>query len=153
MSILDVVCAPSTLAARMFNPLQPLFALCARLYVSWQFLESGLLKMMTWENTLNQFKNDYHTPWLSPHDAAVAGTFGELLFPALLAIGFISRLSALGLSVVNAVAMVAYSQVLLARGSEAALGQRVLWGSLLLFLVLYGPGKMSLDYFLLRRRQ
>jgi uncharacterized membrane protein YphA (DoxX/SURF4 family) len=48
MSILDVVCAPSTFAARVFNPLQPLVALVARLYVSWQFLQSGYIKVTNW---------------------------------------------------------------------------------------------------------
>ncbi|MDB6085246.1 MAG: hypothetical protein JWN43_3127 [Gammaproteobacteria bacterium] len=152
MSIIDVICAPSTLAARLFNPLQPLFALGARLYVSWQFLKSGYIKYTTWDSTLYLFENEYHTPWLSPHAAAVAGTFGELFFPALLVIGFVSRLSAVGLFAVNAMAVISYSQVLLAEGSEAALGQHELWGTLLLFLIIYGPGKLSLDYALNRSR-
>ena len=152
MSILDIVCAPSILAARVFNPLQTLFAFGARLFVSWQFLQSGFIKITTWPSTLYLFENEYHTPWLSPHNAAVAGTFGELFFPALLVMGFISRLSALGLFVVNAMAVVSYSHVLLAEGSEAALGQHVLWATLLLFLIVYGPGKLSLDYVLNRSR-
>lgn len=152
MSILDFVCAPSTLAARVLNPLQPLFALGARLYVSWQFLKSGYLKITTWNGTLYLFENEYHTPWLSPHDAAVAGTFGELFFPALLVIGFLSRFGAIGLFVVNVMAVVSYSQVLLAEGSEAALGQHILWGTLLLFLIIYGSSKLSLDYLMNRSR-
>lgn len=152
MSMIDVLCAPSTLAARLLNPLQPLFALAARLYVSWQFLQSGYIKFTSWESTLYLFENEYHTPWLSPHNAAVAGTFGELFFPALLVIGFVSRLSAVGLFVVNAMAVISYSQVLLAEGSEAALGQHVLWGTLLAFLIIYGPGKLSLDYAMNRSR-
>jgi putative oxidoreductase len=152
MSILDVVCAPSTFAARVFNPLQPLFALGARLYVSGQFLQSGLIKITTWERTLSLFQTDYHTPWLSPYHAAVAGTFGELFFPALVGVGFISRWSALGLFVANAVSVISHSQVLLAEGSEAALGRHVVWGSILLFLIFYGPGKLSLDYYLNRSR-
>jgi putative oxidoreductase len=152
MSILDIVCAPSTLAARVLNPLQSLFALGARLYVSWQFLKSGYIKFTTWDSTLYLFTNEYHTPWLTPHDAAVAGTFGELFFPTLLVLGFMSRLSAIGLFVVNAVAVISYAQVLLAEGSEAALGQHILWGTLLLFLIIYGPSKISLDYLMNRAR-
>jgi putative oxidoreductase len=152
MSILDIVCAPSTLSARMLNPFQSLFALGTRLYVSAQFLKSGYLKITTWDSTLYLFANEYHVPWLSAHDAAVAGTFGELFFPALLVLGFVSRLSAIGLFVVNAMAVVSYSQVLLAAGSEAALGQHILWGTLILFLIIYGPGKFSLDYALNRAR-
>jgi putative oxidoreductase len=152
MSILDVLLAPSTLAARVFNPLQPLVALAARLYVSWQFLQSGYIKFTSWSSTLSLFRDEYHTPWLSPHDAAVAGTFGELFFPTLLVLGFLGRLGAVGLFVVNVMAVVSYSQVLLADGFEAALAQHVLWGCLLLFLITYGPGKLSVDYFLNRSR-
>jgi putative oxidoreductase len=152
MTIRDIVLAPSTFAARMFNPLQSVFALGARWYVGWQFLQSGFIKITTWERTLHLFEDEYHTPWLSPQNAAIAGTFGELFFPTLLVIGFVSRLSALGLFIVNAMAVISYSHVLLAEGSEAALGQHVLWGSLLLFLIIYGPGKLSLDHFLNRSR-
>jgi putative oxidoreductase len=89
---------------------------------------------------------------LSPHVAAVAGSFGELFFPTLLVLGLVGRLSAIGLFAVNAMAVISYSQVLLAEGSEAALGQHILWGTLLVFLIIYGPGKFSLDYLLDRSR-
>jgi putative oxidoreductase len=152
MSFLDVMIAPSTLSARLLNPLQSLFALGARCYVSLQFFKAGYLKYTDWSGTLSLFTSEYHVPWLSPHDAAVAGTFGELFFPTLISIGLYSRLSAIGLFVVNAVAVVSYRQVLLAEGSEAALGQHVLWGTLLLFVMIYGPAKLSLDYLFLRAR-
>ena len=152
MSIASLLSAPARLAARVFNPLQPLFALGARLYVSWQFLKAGYLKVTAWDTTLSLFETEYHVPYLSPHDAAVAGTFGELFFPALLVLGLFARLSALGLAVVNAVAVVSYSQVLLAEGAEAALAQHVLWGTLLLFLILYGPSSLSLDHLFNRSR-
>jgi len=152
MPMLEKIYAPNTWAARLLDPLQSLFALGARLYVSWQFLKSGYLKVTSWDSTIYLFENEYHTPLLSPHAAAVAGSFGELFFPTLLVLGFASRLGAIGLFAVNAMAVVSYAQVLLAEGSEAALGQHILWGTLLLFLMLYGPGKFSLDYVLHRSR-
>jgi len=152
MSLLDKISAPDAMAARLLDPLQSLFALGARLYVSWQFLKSGYLKVTSWDSTLYLFENEYHTPVLSPHAAAVAGAFGELFFPALLVLGLLGRLSAIGLFAVNAMAVISYSRVLLAEGSEAALGQHVLWGTLLVFLIIYGPGKFSLDYLLDRSR-
>jgi len=152
MSALDTVYGPNTLAARLLDPLQSLFALGARLYVSWQFLKSGYLKVTSWDSTLYLFENEYHTPVLSPHVAAVAGAFGELFFPTLLALGFMGRLSAIGLFAVNAMAVISYSNVLLAEGFEAALGQHILWGTLLVFLIVYGPGIFSLDRVLKRPR-
>ena len=146
MSILDRILMPNALAARALDPLQSLFALGSRWYVSWQFLKSGHLKLVSWDNTLYLFEHEYHTPVLPPHVAAVAGTFGELFFPTLLVLGLASRLGAVGLLAVNAMAVISYSQVLLAAGAEAALGQHILWGTILLFLALFGPGKLSIDY-------
>jgi putative oxidoreductase len=130
----------------VLDPLQPLFALAARWYVSWQFLKSGYIKLTSWDGTLYLFENEYHTPLLPPDVAAVAGTCGELFFPTLLVIGFASRLGAIGLFAVNALAVISYAQVLLAQGYEAALAQHVLWGSIAAFLIIYGPGKLSLDH-------
>ncbi len=152
MPLVKQVLGPDDLATRLLNPLQPVFALCARCYVSLQFLRSGYLKVITWDSTLYLFENEYHTPLLPPHVAAYAGAFGELFFPTLLVLGFMSRLSALGLFAVNVVAVISYQQVLLAEGSEAALGQHVLWGTLILFLCVYGSGVFSIDYWLRRPR-
>jgi len=152
MSIRDLILAPSTFAARRFNPLQSPVAVAARLYVSWQFLNAGYIKITNWTSTEFLFENEYHTPFLSPHDAAIAGTFGELFFPTLVALGLFGRLGALGLFCVNIVAVISYSNVLLADGSEAALAQHILWGTLLLFIIVYGPGKLSIDHLLMRSR-
>jgi putative oxidoreductase len=146
MSAIDTILAPNRLAARALDPLQSLFAAGARAYVSWQFLKSGYIKLTSWDGTLYLFENEYHTPLLPPDVAAVAGTCGELFFPTLLVIGFASRLGAIGLFAVNALAVISYAQVLLAQGYEAALAQHVLWGSIAAFLIIYGPGKLSLDH-------
>jgi uncharacterized membrane protein YphA (DoxX/SURF4 family) len=42
-------------------------------------------------------------------------------------------------------AVISYRQVLLAEGSEAALGQHILWGFMLLILAVFGPGRFALD--------
>ncbi len=147
MSLVTRILAPDHFAARAFDLAQPLFALALRWYVSWQFLKSGLLKLQSWEQTLWLFENEYRTPILPPVAAAVLGVFGELVFPILLIVGLASRLSAAGLFAVNAVAVISYSHVLLEPGMEAALGQHVLWGFMILTLMIYGPGRLSLDHF------
>jgi len=152
MSFLDVVIAPSTFSARVLNPLQSLFALGARCYVSLQFFRAGYVKYTDWPGTLNVYATVYHIPWLEPSDAAVAGTFCELFFPILVLIGLYTRLSAIAIFIMNVLAVVAYRQMLLAAGFEAALGQRILWGTLILFVMIYGPSKLSIDHLLNRAR-
>lgn len=139
---LDKILAPT---AKGFDYLHPLLALCLRIYVSWQFLKSGWLKITDWSQTLDLFDYEYHVPVLPPHAAAVVGTFGELFFPVLLILGLGGRLAPLGLFAVNALAVISYSNVLLAEGFEAALGQHILWGTILLVLIVYGQGALALD--------
>jgi len=68
------------------------------------------------------------------------GTAGELVLPMLLVLGLGGRFAALGLFVVNAVAVIALADI-----PPAALQQHILWGALLAGLAVYGPGAWSLD--------
>jgi putative oxidoreductase len=136
---------------RLLDRLQPIALLAARLYVADVFLRSGWLKATSWESTVGLFRDEYHVPLLSPELAAVAGTVGELFFPVLLVLGFLGRLGALGTFAVNAMAVISYSHVLLAEGFEAALGDHILWGVVLLGLTVFGPGRISVDAWLERR--
>ena len=138
-------------AAAALAPLEPLLLLALRLYVSWQFLKSGWLKLQDWETTRFLFEEEYRVPLLSPGFAALLGTAGELVFPLLLVIGLAGRLAALGLSAVNVVAVAAYAHVLMSEGFEAALGQHYFWGLMLLVLVVSGPGRWSVDAVIDRR--
>jgi putative oxidoreductase len=151
MKLLTTPIALHAAVGRALDKLQPLALLAARLYVTDVFWRSGWLKLTAWDSTLDLFQSEYHVPLLPPTYAAVCGTFGELFFPALLVFGFLGRLGALGTFVVNAMAVISYSDVLLAEGSEAALGQHLLWGTLLLGLIVFGPGKISVDAWLERR--
>lgn len=132
-------------AAVVVRPVQALFLAALRIYVSWQFLKSGWLKLQDWETTRFLFEEEYKVPLLSPALAAILGTAGEILFPVLLIVGLLSRYAALGLSVVNVIAVVSYAHVLMSEGFEAALGQHYLWGLMLLTVLLFGPGRYSLD--------
>jgi len=148
----DVFFAALARLAAVLQALNPLLLLGTRWFVAWQFWKSGYLKITGWDSTLYLFTNEFHVPLLSPHSAAVLGTFGELFFPALLVLGLFGRIGALGLSLVNIVAVISYRQVLLADGFEAAIGQHYLWGFMLLVLLVHGPGALSLDRLLFKRR-
>jgi putative oxidoreductase len=119
--------------------------------VGWQFTKSGWLKFTSWETTLGLFRDEYHVPLLPPAAAAIAGTFGELCFPVLLYLGLFGRVGAIGTFFVNAMAVISYRQVLLAEGFEAALGDHILWGFMLLVLIISGPGSIAIDTWLERR--
>jgi len=123
---------------------QPLAQLAARLYVGQAFFLSGLTKLRNWDTTLALFADEYHVPLLPPDVAAVAGTAGELALPVLLVLGLAGRFAAAGLSVVNLVAVLSLAEI-----APVALQQHMFWGSLLIGLVLWGPGRWSLDRLLL----
>jgi len=142
--LLKLVAAHAALG-RLLDHLQSLILLGTRFYVGWQFWKSGWLKVTAWSSTLELFRSEYHVPLLPPPVAAVTGAGGELFFPALLFLGLFSRMGALGAFFVNAMAVISYRQVLLAEGSEAALGQHILWGFMLLILAVFGPGRVALD--------
>jgi putative oxidoreductase len=120
--------------------LQPLAQLAARLYVGHAFFFSGLSKLHDWETTVALFTDEYHVPLLPPALAAVLGTGGELVLPVLLVLGLAGRFAAAGLSVVNVVAVLSLAEI-----APAALQQHQFWGSLLLALLLWGPGRWSVD--------
>ncbi|MEP6875841.1 MAG: DoxX family protein [Burkholderiales bacterium] len=138
------------LVTGLLDRLQPLLLLAARLYVSLIFFRAGMLKLADWSSTLALFRDTYKVPLLSPELAAYVGTFGELVFPVLIVLGLAGRLSAAGLFVVNVMAVASYLDLF---GFEcpAGINSHYYWGSVLLALVVFGPGKMSLDEFVLRR--
>ena len=133
-------------ATGWLETLQPLALLAARLYVAQVFFLSGLTKIRDWETTLALFENEYQVPLLSPTLAAWLGTGGELALPVLLALGLAGRFAAAGLSVVNIVAVLSLAEI-----APAALQQHQFWGSLLIGLLLWGPGRLSLDAWIGRR--
>lgn len=125
--------------------------LVIRLYVANVFFKSGLTKIEDWDKTVYLFQEMYRVPLLPPEVAALLGTFGELLFPVLLAIGLATRFAALGLSVVNVVAVISFWHVL--SQNQPALSHHFYWGLLLLVTLLHGPGKLALDHLIWRWMQ
>lgn len=132
--------------AALVEQLRSLALLLARLYVAQVFLLSGLSKIRDWGVTLALFQDEYRVPLLSPILAAYLGTGGELLLPLLLLLGLAGRFAALGLTVLNIVAVLSLAEI-----APAALLGHQLWGSLLLAVLLCGAGRWSLDALIARR--
>lgn len=128
-------------ASDLLNYLQPIALLAARLYVAWVFFAAGLTKLKDWDTTLFLFEEEYSVPFIPFELAAYLGTAGEILLPIILVLGLASRLGAIGLSFVNIVAVISLVEI-----APAALYAHVIWGLLLLQVVVFGGGKLSVDY-------
>lgn len=135
----------------MLDLMQSPLLLATRVWVSWQFLKSGWLKVSDWGSTLELFRSEYQVPLLPPAAAAVAGAAGEIVFPLLLIVGAFARMGALGLLAVNLMAVVSYWHVLGQEGFEAALAQHVLWGFMTLVICVFGAGRFSVDHLMAKR--
>ena len=132
--------------ARGLTFLSPLADLAIRLWVANVFWKSGLTKIQGMDSTIMLFTYEYQVPLLSPTLAAYLGTAAELVLPVLLALGLGGRLAAAALFAFNIVAVISYPDL-----NEVGVMQHQYWGVLLLVPLLYGPGKLSIDY-LIRRR-
>ena len=131
---------------RLLEALRPAALRGARVSVGWAFFAAGLTKLRDWDTTRALFADEYRVPLLSSELAAVAGTAGELVLPVLLVAGLAGRFAAAGLSVVNIVAVISLAEI-----APAALQQHQFWGSLLIAVLLWGPGRWSLDVLLAPR--
>jgi putative oxidoreductase len=96
------------------------------------------------ESAVALFRDEYRLPLLAPELAAPMAAFAEHLFPLLLVLGLATRLSAAALLVMTAVI-----QVFVYPGAWPTHG---VWAAVLLWLMTRGPGGVSLDHLLARRR-
>jgi len=119
--------------------ISPIFLLI-RLYIANVFFKAGLTKIRDWESTLLLYEYEYEVPVLSYEVAAWLATAGELILPVLLVIGLFSRITAIGLFFINAVAVISLVDM-----PAAAFNEHVIWGVLILSVILLGAQKFSLD--------
>jgi len=137
--------APLDLLARTAHKLLPadLLLLIQRLGIAAVFFMSGRTKIAegTWltidDSAFELFRTDYHLPLIPPVPAAYAATTAEHLFPILLVLGLLTRISAGGLLVMTT--------VIEAFVYPDAWPTHLSWAGLLLPLIALGGGKLSLD--------
>ncbi|AMC37194.1 hypothetical protein VN23_20935 [Janthinobacterium sp. B9-8] len=128
--------------------LSPIFNLGLRIYLAQVFFLSGLTKIRNWDSTLFLFNFEYQVPLIPPEIAAMMATGGELILPVLLISGTLGRFAAVGLFILNAVAVISYPAL-----PPIAVKDHYLWGALLAVVAIYGAGKWSVDEWLNRRCQ
>ena len=117
--------------------------LVLRLGVALAFWRSGNVKIASWGSTLQLFANEYRVPVLPPEIAAILATTVELTTPILLLLGFATRL--------GAAAMLGMTLVIQVFVYPENYPDHLLWAGPLLYLMLRGPGAISIDQ-LIRRR-
>ena len=146
MNLIAKLYAPIGVLDRGLEWISPLFLLGLRVYVANVFFKSGLTKIQDFSSTVALFENEYKVPIISPTLAALSGTAAELILPALLVVGLASRPTALALFVFNIVAVVSYPDI-----SESGIKDHVLWGTMILVVVFFGAGRLSIDHWLKSR--
>jgi len=136
---------------RFLDFLMPFADLIARIWIAQIFFLAGLNKIRDWETTLMLFTNEYRVPCLTPTLAAYIGTGFELVLPILLILGLGGRLMILLFFVYNLMCVVSYHHFLLTPNGYEGLMDHITWGVLLLLMMVHGPGKYSLDYFIAKK--
>ena len=151
MSMISCVNACYARAAdRLSAWLGPLTLLCMRVWVALAFWQAGLVKIADPAGTRFLFENMYHVPLLAPDFAAVLGTWIELIVPWFVGLGLLGRPFALFLFVYNIIAFTSFPALWphgfwhgLFGTSEFA--DHKIWGLMLMALIAWGPGALSLD--------
>jgi putative oxidoreductase len=95
-------------------------------------------------SAVDLFRDEYQLPLLSPELGATLAAFGEHVLPLMLLLGLGTRFAALGLLVMTAVI-----QLLV---YPAAYPTHGVWAAVLLWLMVRGPGAVSIDHALAVRR-
>jgi putative oxidoreductase len=121
--------------------------LLCRWGVAGVFWRSGETKVHGWfhinDSTYDLFRDEYRVPLVPPDIAAVMATLSEHLFSILLVVGLASRLSAGALFFMTLVIEIfVYPE---------SWPDHLMWASALVYVILRGPGQVSLDHLLFRR--
>ena len=115
----------------------PLLQLMFRLAVASVFLKAGLIKIRSWETTVQLFADEYKVPVLSADLAATMAATFEIGCATLLILGLGTRLATLPL-----LGMIVVIQTFVYANAYA---EHLTWASILLFLLTRGAGPWSLD--------
>lgn len=96
------------------------------------------------DSALKLFRSEYALPILPPELAATLAATAEHVLPLLLLLGLATRVSAAGLLVMTLVIQVFVYPL--------AFPTHAVWATVLIYLIARGPGAISLDRLLTRRR-
>ena len=132
----------TTLRERLERFPLSILQLAMRIGVGAVFFRSGLLKLDSWQFTIQLFRDEYNVPLLDPILAAQAATIVELGVPPLLFAGLATRFATLPL-----LGMIVVIQVFV---YPNAWSDHLMWAAALLLVLTRGPGFFSLDHLIAR---
>jgi NADH dehydrogenase/putative oxidoreductase len=112
-----------------------LLDLAIRWWLAGIFWVSGVLKVTNWTAALELARSEYPVPWMDPVTAAWTGAAIELVCPVFLLLGLATRFAAVPMLALSLVIQVYYKE----------LPDHLFWAILLGWLVVRGPGALSLD--------
>jgi putative oxidoreductase len=139
-----------------------LLAFVARFSIAAVFWKSGQTKVQGFEidivsgnftlgwprlsdSVVDLFRDEYRLPLVPPEIAATLAACAEHVLPVLILLGLATRLSALGLlGMTMTIQLLVYPDAYPTHGT---------WAAVLLYLMVHGPGKLSLDHWIARRYQ
>jgi len=159
-----------TVAARLRASGDYIWPLGLRLVLCWEFWEAGITKLhgKNWFGDIPWAEWQKGFPWpfssLTVDLNWLAATWGELVFALLILFGLFTRFAAISLIVITAVAAAAVhwpaqwgslaelwqSYAITAKDGNGNFKLAVLFMVMLLPLVFYGGGRLSLDHLLLK---
>ncbi|NCN70130.1 MAG: DoxX family protein [Rhodoferax sp.] len=96
------------------------------------------------DTVVDLFRDEYHLPLIPPEFAATLAATAEHVFPMLLLLGLATRISALAL-----LGMTLTIQIFVYPDAYPTHGT---WAAVLLYLMVYGPGMLSLDHWIAKRQ-
>lgn len=95
------------------------------------------------DSVVDLFRDEYRLPLIPPEIAATMAALGEHILPVLLLLGIATRFSALGLlGMTMTIQLFVYPDAYPTHGA---------WAAVLLYLLVHGPGKLSVDHWIARR--
>lgn len=130
--------------------LGPVVLLFMRIWVALAFWRAGVVKFDDPMGTQFLFNTTYQVPLLQPDVAAVFATWIELVVPWFVGLGLLGRFFALFLFIYNIIAFTSFP-ALWPHGfwtglfSVSAFADHKTWGLMLLAVIAWGPGRLSLD--------
>ena len=113
-----------------------LLVLAMRIWIGKIFWYSGLAKFSDIKGAIFLFENEYRVPFINPEIATYLAMSTELIMPFFIVVGLFSRLFAIPLLFMTIIIEFTYLDSV----------EHLYWGFLTGTIILYGPGKLSIDY-------